>query len=70
MAQMGISWQERLDRVTADAAAEAQRHTTAFIWGPQKNEGDCLEFLIIRIMVFGGLYWGPPIWEKSTCRSL
>ena len=35
------------------------------IWGFPKIRGTILGVLIIRIIVFGGLYWGPPILGNS-----
>ena len=31
------------------------------IWGFPESRGTILGVLIIRIIVYGGLYWGPPV---------
>ena len=46
------------------SAGSGNKRTTGLgdIWGFPKIRGTFLGVPIIRILVFRGLYWGPPIW--------
>ena len=41
-----------------------QRQRILSIWGFPKTRGTFFGVPILRILVFWGLYWGPPIWGK------
>ena len=45
-------------------------HADRLIWGFPKIRGTILGVPIIRIIVFGGLYWGPPILGNSHIVSI
>ena len=39
-------------------------------WGFPEIRGTFLVVPLISIIVFWGLYWGPPFWETTNCRPL